>query len=242
MVHIGIIPDGNRRWCQKNNINFYNHNNDIIVNYEKIIIDFINKHEYLKNKKRIPKHLKNITEVSFYISSIDNMKRIDNTKYIVLNLIKYIYEIYKDPKQYLDKMNIDYTDEQYNNINNIIQQINIDFIGEIDILPIEIQDILKKVKRYNKDNKYSIHFAIAYDYFKDIQSYKNTNYINYIRKQSDIDLIFRTGGEYRTSGFFPTKTIYSELFILKKLWPEVTFNDFKNVLRKFNNRSRRFGK
>ena len=121
MVHIGIIPDGNRRWCQKNNINFYNHNNDIIVNYEKIIIDFINKHEYLKNKKRIPKHLKNITEVSFYISSIDNMKRIDNTKYIVLNLIKYIYEIYKDPKQYLDKMNIDYTDEQYNNIDHPIE-------------------------------------------------------------------------------------------------------------------------
>tara|TARA_B100001094_G_scaffold332055_1_gene402559 strand:- start:439 stop:1146 length:708 start_codon:yes stop_codon:yes gene_type:complete len=235
MVHLGIIPDGNRRWCKKNNKDIDN----IINYYENILIEFVNKY---KNKKKLPKYFRNITDISFYIASKDNMKRTDKTKDIIFNIIKFLYKIYENPKLFLKKHKINLTEEQLNNIHTIFNQININFIGEIDTLPTEIQNILNKIKKYNKNNKYSLHFAIAYDYYKDIQSYNNSNYKNYIRNQSNIDLILRTGGEFRTSGFFPTKTIYSELFILKKLWPEINLNDFNNILRSFKNRNRRYGK
>ena len=235
MVHLGIIPDGNRRWATKN---YYDINN-IISNYEQILINFINKY---KNKKKISKYLKNITDISFYILSIDNMNRTDDTVDILFKIIKYLYSIYKDPIEFLKKHNINYTEEQYNNIQELFNQTNITFIGDLDKLPSEIQNILNQFKKYNKDNKYNLYFAIAYDYYKDIQSYNNLNYKYYIRNQPNIDLILRTGGEYRTSGFFPTKIIYSELFILKKLWPEIILDDFINVLKKYHNRSRRFGK
>ena len=234
MVHLGIIPDGNRRWCKKNNKDIDN----IINYYENILIEFINKN---KNKKKLPKYFRDITDISFYVASKDNMKRKDKTKDMIFNIIKYLYEIYENPKLFLKKHKINLTEEQLNNIQTIFNQININFIGDIDTLPIEIQNILNEIKKYNKNNKYSLHFAIAYDYYKDIQSYNNSNYKNYIRNQSNIDLILRTGGEFRTSGFFPTKTIYSELFVIKKLWPEINLNDFNNVLRSFKNRNRRYG-
>ena len=56
MVHLGIIPDGNRRWANKN---YYDINN-IISNYEQILINFINKY---KNKKKISKYFKPIKKI-----------------------------------------------------------------------------------------------------------------------------------------------------------------------------------
>ena len=51
-----------------------------------------------------------------------------------------------------------------------------------------------------------------YNYNNDLLNYKNNDMIHYNREQSNIDLLFRSGGEKRISGFFPTKTLYSELF------------------------------
>ena len=49
MVHIGIIPDGNRRWCKKN---YYDINN-IIEYYEKLLIEFIKKNNKKKKYQNI---------------------------------------------------------------------------------------------------------------------------------------------------------------------------------------------
>jgi undecaprenyl diphosphate synthase len=235
MVHIGIIPDGNRRWCKKNNLN----NEDIFDYYIFKIIEFI---KVIKNKKKCSKYLKNINEISFYISSIDNMNRKDNTKMIIYNLIRKINKQFTKEmlKSFLEKH--DMYDDFYNKLINFYNLLNINFIGEISKLPEDIQLIINKIKKYNTKNKYTINFAIYYDYYKDIENYNKNDNNEYNRIQSNIDLIIRTGGEYRISGFFPTKTIYSELFILKKYWPDIKYNDFINILKKYNNRDRRFGK
>ena len=65
---------------------------------------------------------------------------------------------------------------------------------------------------------------------------------NYNRIQSDIDIIFRSGGEKRISGFFPTKILYSELFFVKPLWPSISLLDLNKIVKKFFHRNRRFGK
>jgi undecaprenyl diphosphate synthase len=73
-------------------------------------------------------------------------------------------------------------------------------------------------------------------------NYGNNNITNYNREQSNIDILFRSGGEKRISGFFPTKVLYSELFFEKKLWPEITLDDLNRIVKLFKKRERRFGK
>ena len=92
-------------------------------------------------------------------------------------------------------------------------------------------------------SKYSINIAIAYDYNKDILSFsEENNNKNYIRNQSNIDLVFRSGGEKRLSGFFPTKTIYSELYFIDKFFPDINLDDINNAIIEYKKRNRRFGK
>lgn len=235
MVHIGIIPDGNRRWCKKNNYEIAT----LVQHWSNIIIESIHKN----STRRMSKYLQDITEVSFYVCSIDNINREDKTKYLIFDLIRFIYKIYKDPKKFMTEQNLEYTEENYKKGQDFLKDLTINFVGDVNLLPKDIQKILKEVQKNNKStNKYTLNLAIAYDYHKDMLNFGRTDLKNYTREQSDIDLIFRSGGEYRTSGFFPTKTLYSELFFLKKLWPEVTVDDFINVMKKFQKRNRRFGK
>ena len=67
MVHIGIIPDGNRRWCKKNNYEI----DTLVQHWSNIIIESIHKN----STRRMSKYLQDITEVSFYVCSIDNINR-----------------------------------------------------------------------------------------------------------------------------------------------------------------------
>jgi len=245
MVHIGIIPDGNRRWCKKNEFKL----DTLIDNWTKIIIE--NGIKIVNNRF---KYLKEVTELSLYVCSIDNINREDNTKNLIYGLIKNIYNIYKNPKELLsedDKYELlkDYTEEKFQKIidyySTLIENTNINFIGEVSLLPPDIQEILSEIiilSGKTDNSKYTINVAIAYDYKKDLINEGTHKIKNYNRRQSDIDLVFRSGGEFRTSGFFPTKILYSELFFSKKLWPEITFSDINNTIRKFYKRNRRFGK
>jgi undecaprenyl diphosphate synthase len=56
------------------------------------------------------------------------------------------------------------------------------------------------------------------------------------------DIIIRTGGEKRLSGFLPWQSIYSELFFSDSLWPDFTKKEFDTILAEFATRERRRGK
>ncbi len=58
----------------------------------------------------------------------------------------------------------------------------------------------------------------------------------------DPDLIIRTSGERRLSGFLTWQSAYSELYFIKHHWPEFSKGDFNDILNNFANRQRRFGK
>ena len=58
----------------------------------------------------------------------------------------------------------------------------------------------------------------------------------------NIDLIIRTSGEMRLSGFMPWQSAYSELYFSDKLWPDFTKKDFSLALEEYNRRERRFGR
>ena len=64
---------------------------------------------------------------------------------------------------------------------------------------------------------------------------------NLYHQLPDLDLIIRTAGERRLSGFMPWQGIYSELYFSDKLWPDFTPEDLRAALDDFTNRKRTFG-
>lgn len=231
MIHLGIIPDGNRRWCKKNNSNYnclVEHwlNNMLIKN----IKSFINLGEKYKE-------ILEISNISFYVSSIDNIYREDKTHELGFELIRKLYKLFNCTEEYAE------TFEEYERLKlkDIVKDIKINVIGDVELLPIDIQNIINEAQNIFTGCKYSINFAIAYDYNKESFTQNNDNK-KYIRNQSNIDLVFRSGGEKRLSGFFPTKTIYSELYFIDKFFPDITLDDINNSIIEYKKRNRRYGK
>lgn len=58
----------------------------------------------------------------------------------------------------------------------------------------------------------------------------------------DVDMLIRTGGEYRISNFLLWQSAYAELFFTDTLWPNFTDKELENMMVEFANRQRRFGK
>ncbi len=57
-----------------------------------------------------------------------------------------------------------------------------------------------------------------------------------------VDMLVRTGGEYRISNFLLWQTAYAELFFTQTLWPDFTANELADMIAEFAQRQRRFGK
>lgn len=58
----------------------------------------------------------------------------------------------------------------------------------------------------------------------------------------DVDMLVRTGGEYRISNFLLWQSAYAELFFTQTLWPDFTADELAEMLIEFTKRQRRFGK
>ena len=57
-----------------------------------------------------------------------------------------------------------------------------------------------------------------------------------------VDMLIRTGGEYRISNFLLWQAAYAELFFTPTLWPEFGVDELDEMIKMFANRERRFGK
>ena len=64
----------------------------------------------------------------------------------------------------------------------------------------------------------------------------------YTKGQPDPDLIIRTSGEQRLSGFLMWQSAHSEFYFCEALWPDFRKVDFYRALRSYSDRERRFGK
>lgn len=58
----------------------------------------------------------------------------------------------------------------------------------------------------------------------------------------DIDMVVRTSGEERISGFMLWRASYSEMMFLKKYFPDMSADDLSDILAEYDSRNRRFGK
>ena len=57
----------------------------------------------------------------------------------------------------------------------------------------------------------------------------------------DPDIVIRTGGEKRLSGFLTWQSVYSELFFTDTLWPDFDKKEFETILAEYRSRKRNFG-
>ena len=63
----------------------------------------------------------------------------------------------------------------------------------------------------------------------------------YTKGQPDPDLLIRTSGEQRLSNFLPWQLAYTELYFVKKHWPDFDEKDLDEAIEEYNRRTRKFG-
>ena len=216
LSHIAFIMDGNGRWGRKKNKgrNF----------------------GHLKGVETVKKIVKNsiklkIPFITFYVFSSENWKR-PKTE------IKFLFQLIKS---YFHK-----------EIDNVTKQgIKINIIGEVHKLPKDLRNTLIKCERLTRKNKnINVNLAINYGSKNEIlMAVKKNKKINmknleknlYTKDMPDPDILIRTGGNQRLSNFLLWQLAYTELFFLKKLWPDFKPIDLKRIIKKFKKIKRNYG-
>ena len=115
--------------------------------------------------------------------------------------------------------------------------------------------LLKTEKVTHKNKRLQINLALNYgakseiiNTIKILNKKKltiNENNINrnlYTNKIPDPDILIRTGDTKRLSNFLLWQLAYTEIFFVKKLWPDFNSNDYNKILNNFKKIKRNFGK
>ena len=229
--HIAVILDGNRRWALKRSLNPW-------VGH---------KHGAEKVENLLDWCLQlGVKSITLYAFSTENFRRPK----------KEIEELMQIFEEKLRKL---LTDKRIHQ-----NQVKVKIIGRRELLPNSIKNIIEEVEESTKNyNKHFLNVALAYggraeiiDAAKRIaekvkQGKLDPNEINeklfekhlytaHLPKQ-DPDLIIRTSGEERLSGFLLWQSAYSELCFLDIYWPEFRKIDLLRAIRVYQKRKRRFG-
>ena len=214
--HIAFIMDGNGRWGKK------------------------------KGKGRNFGHLKGVETVKKIVKSSIQLK------IPILTLYVFSSENWKRPKKeinFLFKLIKSYFSKEIKNIMD--EGIRINILGDLNKLSFDIKKTLKKTIFLTKNNKKIIvNLAINYGSKNEIlNAFKKTKKINmknfeknlYTKKMPNPDILIRTGGHQRLSNFMLWQLAYSELFFLKKLWPDFNSKDLIKIIKDYKKSKRNFG-
>lgn len=227
--HIGLILDGNRRWARE------------------LGLDHVLGHE--EGFKRLKEVLRwswelGVKTITIYAFSTENFKR-DWRE--VEHLMKLAEKGFKE---------ILTSDDIHRN------RVRVRAIGRVDLLPEYVRGAIKEAEEATKSySERRLNVAIAYggraeivDAAKKIAEEVYGGKLNpsavdesifekylYTAGDPDPDLIIRTSGEERLSGFLLWQSAYSELCFLDVYWPDVRKIDLWRAIRTYQKRQRRFG-
>lgn len=143
-----------------------------------------------------------------------------------------------------------------------LENIKINIIGNPDRLAPKMQKSIQNCMEKTKDNT-GIIFNIALNYGGRDEIVRATRQIAenikegklkpeeiteqtitenlYTKNQPEPDLVIRTSGEMRLSGFLTWQTVYSELLFIQKNWPDFTEEDLDYAIKEYQKRTRKFG-
>jgi|SRR3989339_371575 len=230
LQHIAIIPDGNRRWAKQKGKPLFE------------------GHRYAADHT-IPQLYDTVMELgvsycTIWALSPENYSK--RSKVEIQNLLQLLHLfLYK----HIDEMNE--------------KGIRVNIIGNTEVFPEKIQkDLAFALSKTRNNTKLTLTFALNYGGRDEIiraihkvQSSirKLTGKAQHIGKDEfesfldtadipDPDLIIRTGGEKRTSGFMLWQAEYAEYAFLDMMFPDFSPKDLRTCVAGFYNRQRRFGK
>lgn len=226
LKHVAIIPDGNRRWAREKGKPSVEGHRYAVEHTLPVLFDAIQD--------------LGIEYCTVWLLSPENFTK--RTPEEISNLLWLLRLFLKKRIEELDRKNV-----------------RMRIIGDLEHLPEETTKELETAVERTKNNTGTIvTFAINYGgrdelvraVRKMIQDTVDPATITkeYISKHVDTtdmpdpDLIIRTGGEKRTSGFMLWQSEYTEYAFVDKLFPDFSPEDLKKCVDDFLNRQRRFGK
>lgn len=226
--HLAIIPDGNRRWAKERGLpTFYGHKKgfDQSINLSKKAREL------------------GIKILTFWAFSTENWKRTEEEINYLMNLyeqmidknleialkekIRIIHLGRKDRIKKRLKEKIIFAEEKTKNFNKYYLTIALDYGGQ--------DEIIRAINNLNSQNLNRKTFNLDENTFNQFLDTRNLPY-------PEPDLIIRTGGEMRTSGFMIWQAAYSEWIFYPKYFPDFTSDDLEKCINEYTKRERRFGK
>jgi undecaprenyl diphosphate synthase len=235
--HIGFIMDGNRRFAEKNNMDKkegYNIGLEQFINFIKYQIKY------------------NIRETSYFALSSDNLKKRSNFELKILKKLLETLSSNKDIKTLFIEKKIKF--QIKGNLDNSNKKIK----------EFGIKEFEKKINKWNNENQthnYTVNIALNYDGQLEIsEAFKkiHNKILNGELTQDQItpeiikqniwfngnvpEIIVRAGDAPRLSGFMLWDSGYSELYLTEKLWPELSEEDYKEIIDWYSKQNRNFGK
>jgi len=217
--HIAIIMDGNGRWGLKYKRSRNAGHKAGLNTVEKVI------KESIKHK---------IKYLTLYVFSTENWKRPKKEIKYLFNLLEnFLLNRIEDLHKQNIKLNII-------GIKNFSKKLNL-------LLDTSEKKTLKNTKlQINLALNYGSRFEIL-DAFRQLikkkEKINEKNFIKYLQTKNvpDPDILIRTGNTKRLSNFLLWQIAYTEIFFVKKLWPDFNERDYKRVIKKFINIKRNFG-
>lgn len=222
--HIAIIPDGNRRWAKERGVSTLQGHKRGVEVFEAV------------GRAALDRGVRYMTYFGF---STENWKRSKHEVGYLMKLFRWLLT--------------DRLDEFHR------ENVRINVIGRVDAFSKDLQKLIAHAVELTRHNtKGVINLALNYggrDEIVDIVrkalvmkldpaavTEQSVAQLAYAPDIPDPDLVIRTSGEQRLSGFLTWESVYSELFFPQKYWPDFTEKDLDSAIDEFTRRERRFGK
>ena len=217
--HVAIIMDGNGRWGLKNKSSRNAGHKAGLIAVEKIIkasikrkIKYLTLYAFSTENWKRPKK-----EINYLLTLLDNFltKKIDdlNKENIKLNILGI--------KNFSKKLNKLLNVAEKKTLNNNKLQVNLALNYGSKT------ELINALKKLNKSKK----------------KITEKNFLNYLQTKNipDPDLLIRTGNTRRLSNFLLWQLAYSEIFFIKKLWPDFNEKDYLKIINEYKSIKRTFG-
>lgn len=221
-LHVAIIPDGNRRWAKAKGL-------AATAGHEKS-----SQYPKLKSLLNAAKEM-GVKYLSAWAFSTENWKRSEAENTFLFKLLRGFLSSLKDDA--------------------VKEGVRVRWRGRRDRVPKDIAEQLVQLEDLTKDCE-QITFQLCLDYGgrdelvrainKAVAQGKDVTEESFRElldedETPDPDLIIRTSGEKRLSGFMPWQATYAELYFTDKHFPDFGPDDLKNAIKDFMDRHRRFG-
>ncbi len=233
--HIGIIMDGNRRFARALRASDVAYGHRVGADKLREMLDWCLEHD--------------VSVVTVWGFSLDNFQRdSDEVRSLLVLFEAKTLEMLESP-------------DVHDN------HVRIRFIGRRDLLPESLRDAMGKLERATSGyERLALNIALAYggreevsDAFREYLTHELANGKNlehaieafspkaierylYTSGLPEPDLLIRTSGEVRMSGFLMWQSAYSEYYFCDTNWPAFRKIDFLRALRSYDERQRRFGR